>query len=298
MQWCISVTSVDHAPHEGPNQMTGLRGCPKSHPMTNRTLCFRVALGALALSLSLGPVLAQPSPEVQAVRQISSIMAQERSVLGSITADRLLELGGGVRPQPRPAQDLRPGQRSDATVLAMTVLPDEQANVSAAQRRSSAEVGDLGIAAPLSLEQLDAMPRADGGAQWECLAQALYFEARGETISGQLAVAEVILNRVDDSRYPDSICGVIRQGEERRNRCQFSYMCDGKLETVTENTAWARAGKLSRMMLDGRPRFLTDGATHYHATWVNPSWASRLVQTVWIGSHKFYKYPTQLVQNR
>ncbi|MEL6583928.1 MAG: cell wall hydrolase [Pseudomonadota bacterium] len=230
------------------------------------------------------------------MRQISSIMAQERSVLGAITADRLLELGGRSSTISRPNAPSNPGAASP--VLALTVEMDEQADVSAAQEVSSAAVTGLGIAAPLSADQLDAMAVADGGPEWECLTQALYFEARGESISGQIAVAEVILNRVDDSRYPDSICGVIRQGEERRNRCQFSYMCDGKLETINERTAWERLGKISRLMLDGRPRFLTDGATHYHATHVEPFWASRLIQTVWIGRHKFYRYPTQLVQNR
>jgi spore germination cell wall hydrolase CwlJ-like protein len=254
-----------------------------------------VLVGAI-LGLALIPpvAVAQPTAEGQAIRQISSIMAQERSVLGAITADRLLELGGRPPAVPLDAQHSAP----QPPIMAMTVVPDEQARVEAAQRVSAAAVNGLGIAPPLSEDQLDMMPRVSGGSEWECLTQALYFEARGESISGQIAVAEVILNRVDDSRYPDTFCGVVRQGEERRNRCQFSYMCDGKLETITDDQAWERLGKISRMMVDGRPRFLTDGATHYHATHVEPFWASRLVQTVWIGRHKFYRYPTQLVQNR
>jgi spore germination cell wall hydrolase CwlJ-like protein len=153
------------------------------------------------------------------------------------------------------------------------------------------------VVTPLTDEILDAMPRADGGRQWECLTQALYFEARGETLAGQIAVAEVILNRVDDRRYPSSICGVIEQGAHRRNACQFSYMCDGRREVITERDSWEKLGKVARVMMDGRPRYLTAGATHYHATFVNPGWASRLIQTTWIGDHKFFRYPTQLVQN-
>lgn len=263
--------------------------------MEKRFAILRLLSIALVAGTASCPVFAQPSAEAQAVRQISSIMAQERSVLGSITADRLMELGGQARAVPRdPAINT---SSAPQPLMAMSVVTNEQTRLSTAHSESVAMLDDMGVAAPLSVEQIDALPRADGGAEWDCLTQALYFEARGESISGQMAVAEVILNRVDDRRYPRTICGVIRQGEERRHRCQFSYMCDGKLETVTDGVAWRRMGKIARLMLDGRPRFLTDGATHYHATHVEPFWASRLVQTVWIGRHKFYRYPTQLVQN-
>ena len=75
-------------------------------------------------------------------------------------------------------------------------------------------------------------PFRKGGAEWACLTEALYFEARGETLKGQLAVAEVILNRVDNRKYPDSICGVITQGASKRHKCQFSFKCDGRPEKI------------------------------------------------------------------
>lgn len=147
------------------------------------------------------------------------------------------------------------------------------------------------------VETLDARPAVGGGDEWACLTEALYFEARGEKLKGMLAVAEVILNRVDDRRYPDSVCGVIKQGESRRNACQFSFRCDGRPEVFNETGAYERVGKIAKMMLQGRPRALTDGATHYHTTQVRPGWSRRLTRTASIGSHLFYRYPTRSASN-
>lgn len=136
---------------------------------------------------------------------------------------------------------------------------------------------------------LQAQAEATGGAAWECLTQALYFEARGERAEGLFAVAEVILNRVDSSRYPDTVCDVVNQGTGRRYACQFTYTCDGLPETVNEAEAWARVGKVARAMLDGAPRVLTDGALFYHAAHVSPSWSLTKALTSSIGDHRFYR---------
>lgn len=152
-----------------------------------------------------------------------------------------------------------------------------------------AATGETTSGAPYSADQLDAMPRARGNRHWACLAEALYFEARGETTEGQFAVAEVILNRVDSPNYPNSICEVVNQGTGRRNACQFSYTCDGQPEDVTETAMHDRLGKIARVMINGGPRDLTHGATHYHANWVNPSWARSFPQTAEIGVHLFYR---------
>jgi hypothetical protein len=136
-----------------------------------------------------------------------------------------------------------------------------------------------------------------GGQQWECLAEALYFEARGESIKGQFAVAEVILNRVDDPGFPDSICGVVNQGTGRKYACQFTYTCDGHAEAISEPAAFRRVGKVAKLMVDGAPRHLTKGATHYHTRAVNPRWARAFPRTATIGVHHFYRRPTRLSQN-
>ena len=125
--------------------------------------------------------------------------------------------------------------------------------------------------------------------QWKCLAEALYFEARGEQVEGQFAVAEVILNRVDSPKFPDSICTVVNQGTGRKHACQFSYTCDGKLERVANGAAYEQVVRIARVMIDGGTRRLTEGATYYHSTAVRPSWARRFEHTVTIGVHKFYK---------
>jgi len=139
---------------------------------------------------------------------------------------------------------------------------------------------------------IDSRPDVEGGDDWRCLAEALYFEARGETVKGQVAVAEVILNRVDSGAYPDSVCGVVHQGTSGgRYQCQFTYKCDGAAETIHELGAWERVGKVARLMLDGAPRALTGGATHYHTDAVRPRWAARFAHTATIGVHRFYRAP-------
>lgn len=138
---------------------------------------------------------------------------------------------------------------------------------------------------------LAGLPTAHGDENWECLTQALYFEARGESVKGQFAVAEVILNRASSSRFPNSVCGVIHQGTGKKYQCQFTYTCDGRAEIVNEKAAWTRLGKVARLMLDGAPRRLTDGATHYHTKAVNPRWARSFPRTASIGVHHFYRMP-------
>ena len=134
------------------------------------------------------------------------------------------------------------------------------------------------------------LPAAKGGSEWQCLSEALYFEARGESVKGQFAVAEVILNRKDSPQFPNSVCGVVRQGSGGgRLSCQFSYKCDGNTERMYNRTAQQTVGKIARIMLDGEPRILTRGATYYHATSVRPSWSRKFMETASIGVHKFYR---------
>ena len=136
---------------------------------------------------------------------------------------------------------------------------------------------------------IDGLPSFHGGQEWKCLTDALYFEARGESIMGQFAVAEVIVNRARSSRFPDTVCGVVNQGANKsRYRCQFTYMCDGLLESIKDKPSYSRAGKIARMTLWDVKINLTNGALYYHAKSVNPSWAKKLASTGIIGGHKFY----------
>ncbi|WP_207912440.1 cell wall hydrolase [Parafrankia sp. BMG5.11] len=124
----------------------------------------------------------------------------------------------------------------------------------------------------------------------QCMTLALYYEAANEPTEGQRAVAQVILNRVAHPSYPNSVCGVVFQGSERRTGCQFSFTCDGSLARVPSRTTWARARSVAAASLAGyvyRPIGL---ATHYHATYVLPYWASSLQNVGTIGLHTFYKW--------
>ncbi len=128
--------------------------------------------------------------------------------------------------------------------------------------------------------------------QLECLAMNIYHEARGEPREGKLAVGHVVLNRLEDSRFPDTVCGVIKHGGERRlNRCQFSWWCDGKSDMPKEFDAWQEATVLARDVLLGGTEDNTDGSKWYHADYVTPSWSTRLMKTAEIGTHIFYTDP-------
>lgn len=141
-----------------------------------------------------------------------------------------------------------------------------------------------------SATYMETLPVATGGKQWSCLAEALYFEARGESIAGQFAVAEVIMNRADSQAFPNTVCGVVNQGIGRRHGCQFSYNCDGLAERIHDKKAYQLAGKVADLVLNGAPRRLTSGATFYHSKSVAPRWAKTLDRTTTIGEHHFYAH--------
>ena len=146
-----------------------------------------------------------------------------------------------------------------------------------------------------------------------CLAMNIYFEAKSEPIAGQYAVADVVLNRVNDTRYPNSICEVVLQGpvreswktkkdpdlpkEERKfnpvkHKCQFSWYCDGKADKVRDGDAWRKAQEIAyRIVNESKFRGVTESSTHYHATYVSPKWAPQLDLVGRIGTHIFYRWP-------
>lgn len=123
-----------------------------------------------------------------------------------------------------------------------------------------------------------------------CLAAGIYFEARGEPVKGQAAVAQVILNRVRNPAYPNSICGVVYQNEKWRNRCQFSFACDGIRDRVKSPAHFETARQVAMAVTAGKIWLEEVGsATHYHATYVHPRWASTMERVKRIGRHVFYR---------
>lgn len=135
-----------------------------------------------------------------------------------------------------------------------------------------------------------------------CLALNIYHEARSSNLADQAAVADVVLNRVNDTRYPNTVCEVVYQARTKpswktgepvpiRNQCQFSWYCDGKDDKPTDQDAWINAQQIAYfMMLDERYRGITQGATHYHATYVSPSWAKDFALIGRIGAHVYYRW--------
>ena len=145
----------------------------------------------------------------------------------------------------------------------------------------------LGAARPFSLGNASIEARAQA---LECLSSAVYYEAAQESDDGQRAVAQVVLNRVRHPAFPASVCGVVYQGSTRATGCQFTFTCDGSLGRTPMTEAWDRARRNAKAALDGAVYAPVGTATHYHANYVLPYWASSLVKTQVVGAHLFYRW--------
>lgn len=208
--------------------------------------------------------------------------------------DAPVEVKDGLSAMERPGENfpgsafyfLDPADSADSTAQA-NVPPDNDMLASL-----QADVGDpllptaTGAAQPFVLD-----PRSPNyGRALKCLSDAIYYEAANEPDAGQRAVAQVIINRMRHPSYPNSICGVIYQGSERATGCQFSYSCDGSMARSPARPAWLRGQRVAMQALAGYVFAPVGMATHYHATYVNPYWASSLNYIGTIGAHRFYSW--------
>jgi N-acetylmuramoyl-L-alanine amidase len=130
-----------------------------------------------------------------------------------------------------------------------------------------------------------------------CMALNVYYEARGSNMADMYAVADVVLNRVEDARFPDTICDVVHDGYRKGRRdCQFSWYCDGKSDNPRDEEAWAKAQSVAWMIVQsGKYRGISEGATNYHAHYVNPRWnrskkGYSITRLGRIGDHIFYRW--------
>ena len=183
---------------------------------------------------------------------------------------------------------LTPGWES----LSLAGRPSLESGVSGldAQRRNAAMPATLGALRPAKPFILTAASAADRRRALRCLTQAIYYEAGLEPTAGQEAVAQVVLNRVRDPNYPNSVCGVVFQGAERVTGCQFSFTCDGALSMGPVKWAWDRAQAVAERALAGHVATRVGTATHYHADYVHPWWAPTLSKLDQIGAHIFYRW--------
>jgi hypothetical protein len=124
----------------------------------------------------------------------------------------------------------------------------------------------------------------------DCLAATIFYEAGAEPVNWQMAVVQVVLNRVRHPAYPKTVCGVVFQGHERRTGCQFSYTCDGSMARRPSDAAWQKAREIARAMLNGLVYAPVGLATHYHTDWVLPAWSAKLDKVRVERTHLFFRY--------
>lgn len=179
-----------------------------------------------------------------------------------------------------------PDMKATAALPAHAALPPSDGGVSVAGK---GEVNtEHHVKTPA--ERLGLTEDKSRNKQEKCLAEAVYFEARGEAVRGQIAVAQVVMNRVFSGFYPTTVCGVVYQNKNRKLACQFTFACDGIPDVVREPDMWERARKIAKATLDGR-LWLPEVAksTHYHAYWVHPSWVREMKKMYRTGVHSFYR---------
>jgi spore germination cell wall hydrolase CwlJ-like protein len=198
----------------------------------------------------------------------------------------------------RPGEEptiVMPGALPDPDMKVMASLPvDADGPVKAGEMGESiapkGEVNSDNQRAKTPAERLGLFDAKSRAKSEKCLTEAVYFEARGEAVRGQIAVAQVVLNRAFSGKYPDTVCGVVYQNKHRHLACQFTFACDNNPDVVREPDMWDRAQKISKAMLDGQlwlPE--VDKSTHYHAYWVRPSWVNEMKQMYKFGVHTFYR---------
>ncbi len=271
---------------------------------TSCSSCYRISLNAalvgfLILCLLLGPTTAQVSDDdtpilddTETVKFIAGVLSNERMRLTAITKENLLEMSG-IHLEPSNRINSQTGIRLQDALKPNAELAVEFLNSKLGSTSSNSQVN---ASIEFSNQTLDYLSLSDVNHQVKCLAEAIYFEARGENVIGQYAVAEVILNRVDNKQFPNSVCKVVSEGATKLHSCQFSYNCDGKPEYINDLKSYKRILKLSNMFYGGTIRLLTGGATFYHSKDVAPSWTTKLKKTREIGRHIFYKTENRIAK--
>lgn len=203
-----------------------------------------------------------------------------RALIGAAVAVAALSAGVAAvaafdRPEPEPAR---------LSLAATATLPEPAAPPTPAVKVGPPARISLASVQPAASFDSRSATRRD----LECLTAAVYYEARGESAAGQAAVAQVIINRVADPRFPKSVCAVVYQGAGGRG-CQFSFACDGVIDHGRGGAAWTQARRVAERALSGFVMDEVGNATHFHATRVSPNWGAGLRQVAQIGLHVFYR---------
>jgi spore germination cell wall hydrolase CwlJ-like protein len=201
-----------------------------------------------------------------------------------------LVLATSCVPADRPAAiaQVQPERNSRALLSRMALhVPDD---ISAKMATAAPDVPSAAAAPFVAPPFLISNSADDASRAAECLTAAVYYEARSQSEDGQRAVAQVVLNRVRDRAFPNSVCGVVYQGAERRTGCQFSFTCDGSMNRPREVGAWDRARAVAAAALGGSVYAPVGAATSFHTTSILPWWASSLARITTVGAHVFYRW--------
>jgi len=215
--------------------------------------------------------------------------AAERNEQLFFDAGNTASAGGGLErwaPGTEPILASQPSADPDLKLSALDGAADAGADAGGETLAGKDDASRLET--PAQRLGLSGEPRAKAE---KCLADAVYFEARGEPLKGQEAVAQVVMNRVFSGFYPTNVCGVVYQNADRHLACQFTFACEGKdLSRIDEPDMWAQAKRIAKDTLDGKIWLPEVGhATHYHAYWVHPSWVHEMAKLYQLGVHTFYR---------
>jgi len=242
-----------------------------------------------------GPKPAEAAPAVAAVEPAAPRDSFSVKTSTLFFGSSLGAAGGIERWQPGEEPTIvMPGAVADPDMKIMASLPvDADGPVRIGEGISIAPKGEVNAdnqRVKTPAERLGLFDEKSRAKSEKCLAEAVYFEARGEAVRGQIAVAQVVLNRAFSGKYPETVCGVVYQNKHRHFACQFTFACDNNADVVREPDMWDRAKKIAKAILDGRlwlPE--VDRSTHYHAYWVRPSWVSEMKRNWKFGVHTFYR---------
>lgn len=233
-----------------------------------------------------------------------SLPGQKRQKLASLTRETPASgqaAPAGARPEEEDGlrKMISRAERTNASLFLSSLFPSKPAHFPEfANMRSegASSSGPLRISRGLKFKGESEVEYQ--GRQRRCLATALYFEARGEPVRGQLAVAQVVMNRVRSSLYPDTICGVVYQGQMRRTGCQFSFTCDGIADVPRDKAKWVKSNQLAKRVTDGETWLKDIGhATHYHANYVKPRWRREMNRIKQLGQHIFYRIKGEQIED-
>ncbi len=220
-------------------------------------------------------------------KTIVALRRADRSLGGALVLTLVLvAAAAAVVPPTDQTGPAAPGVRAAFVTLPLKLLPEKP--VAAIMDPASLVLRTAPIEISPSLEQL-VLERV--AAEQRCLAEAMYYEARGEGLDGEKAIAEVVFHRMKSRGYPHSICGVVYEGAAVRHGCQFSFACNGELQLPKTMGAWASARRLAGKILGGIVQLgdETGDAISFHAADIQPGWGDGLVRTIQIGNHVFYR---------